>query len=327
MFRYAAAENELGERLFGLILLSLFFGWSAPFLWANDEPIRPIPRHVDYDVKKAELGLSLFLDPKLSADGTVACVSCHSFDHGGADPRPVSIGVHGKKGNANAPTVYNAYFNFRQFWNGRAKDLKEQADGPIHNPVEMAMDHDKITAYLRKNRLYAGKFLEIYHRKPTFDDTLDAIAEFEKALFTPDCKFDRYLRGEVRLTAMEQKGYALFKKLGCITCHNGINIGGNSYQKMGLIIPYHWSPTAPDRYAVTRNPVDKNVYKVPTLRNVALTAPYFHDGSTHTLKNALTTMGYHNLGFDLDAAEIEALIAYLKTLTGKKPAILKRHGY
>ena len=313
--------------------LSQIFSLFMPlFLWmttlyGGEEPIRPIPRHLDYDHKKADLGFLLFLDPKLSEDGTVACVSCHSFEHGGADPRPVSIGVHGKKGAANAPTVYNAYFNFRQFWNGRAKDLKDQANGPIHNPVEMAMNTKKITAYLRNNPLYAKKFEKIYHHQASFNDALDAIAEFEKALYTPDCRFDLYLRGEGALTPLEKKGYTLFKRLGCITCHNGINIGGNSYQKMGLIVPYPWSPTNPDRYAVTQNHADKNVYKVPTLRNIVLTAPYFHDGSAATLKDALKTMAYHNLGFDLDPDEMKALIAFLKTLTGKKPAILKRHGY
>jgi len=296
-------------------------------LLAGSEPIEPIPRHLDYDPQKAELGFLLFLDPKLSEDGSTACVSCHSFDHGGADPRPVSIGVHGKKGAANAPTVYNAYFNFRQFWNGRAKNLKEQADGPIHNPVEMAMNDKKITAYLRSNPLYAKTFRHIYHQEARFEDLLDAIAEFEKALYTPDCKFDRYLRHETKLTPLQQKGYRLFKRLGCITCHNGINIGGNSYQKMGLIIPYPWSPSDPDRYAVTRNPSDKNIYKVPTLRNIVLTAPYFHDGRTATLEEALKKMAYHNLGFDLNEEETEALIAFLKTLTGKKPTILKKHGY
>ncbi len=299
----------------------------ASFLTAGSEPIQPIPRHLEYDRSKADLGFLLFLDPKLSEDGSIACVSCHSFDHGGADPRPVSIGVHGKKGAANAPTVYNAYFNFRQFWNGRAKNLKEQADGPIHDSMEMAMNDKKITAYLRSNPLYNKTFRHIYHREAAFEDALDALAEFEKALYTPDCRFDRYLREEAKLTPLQKKGYRLFKRLGCITCHNGINIGGNSFQKMGLIIPYPWSPNNPDRYTLTRNPIDKNVYKVPTLRNIVLTAPYFHDGSAPTLKKALQKMAYHNLGFDLKEDEIQALIAFLETLTGKQPDILKRHGY
>ncbi|WP_353661698.1 cytochrome c peroxidase [Hydrogenimonas sp. SS33] len=304
------------------ILLSFFLLLLPLAAWA-EEPIKPIPLHVPYDHEKAELGKALFADPNLSADGTVSCASCHSFDHGGADPRPVSVGVHGRKGSANAPTVYNAYFNFRQFWNGRARDLKDQANGPLHNPLEMAMVPRRIEKYLAQNGYYRSAFRKVYGRTPRYDDMLDAVAEFEKALYTPNCKFDRYLRKEVKLSDEEAKGYSYFKTLGCITCHNGINIGGNSYQKLGLIIPYAWSETFPDLYQVTHNPFDKNVYKVPTLRNIDLTAPYFHDGSAATLQETLRKMAYHNLGFDLNREEERALIAFMKTLTGEKPAILK----
>jgi len=303
-------------------LFALFL--TAVTVWA-EEPIQPIPLHVEYDRAKAELGKALFLDPNISSDGSVSCHSCHDFNHGGADPRPVSIGVHGKKGNANAPTVFNRYFNFRQFWNGRAKDLKDQANGPIHNPVEMDMIPQEIEKYLISNGYYNGAFQEIYRRPPTYGDMLDAIAEFEKALYTPNCKFDRYLRHEkgVRLTKREAEGYRLFKMLGCVTCHNGINIGGNSYQKMGLIHPYRWHRGTPDRYALTRKEADKNIYKVPSLRNVALTAPYFHDGSAPTLREARKRMANHNLGFELSPSEIDALLAFLKTLTGEPPATMK----
>ena len=302
-------------------VVSLLFLLFA--LLRAEEPIVPIPLHVPYDKEKAELGRALFMDPNISSDHSVSCLSCHDFDHGGADPRPVSIGVHGLRGNSNAPTVYNAYFNFRQFWNGRAKDLKDQANGPIHNPVEMDMVPREIEHYLASNAYYTKEFRKVFGRAPRYDDMLDAVAEFEKALYTPNCKFDRYLRGETRLSDREAEGYRLFKTLGCITCHNGINVGGNSFQKFGLIFPYAWKEGVPDRYAVTRDPSDKNVYKVPTLRNIALTAPYFHDGSASTLKEALEKMAYHNLGFDLEAKEVEALEAFLNTLTGEKPAILR----
>ncbi len=287
-------------------------------------PIKPIPLSIPYNKEKTELGKILFMDPGLSSDKRVACVSCHSFEHGGADPRPVSVGAYGKSGDVNAPTVYNSYFNFRQFWNGRAKDLREQARGPLHNPIEMGMVTEEIEHYLRSNDYYVKAFKKIYHRAPTHDDALDAIAEFEKALITPNCKFDRFLRKEVELTPLEQKGYRLFKTLGCATCHNGINVGGNSFQKMGLIFPYPWSESSPDRYNLTHAPDDKNVYKVPTLRNIELTAPYFHDGSVPTLELALQRMAYHNLGFDLTGEEIEALTAFLKSLTGESPPILKK---
>ncbi len=315
MFPMYVKKKNYNIALFFMLLLICFPGWA-------DEPIKPIPLKVDYDKAKAELGKMLFLDPQISSDNSISCHSCHDFDHGGADPRPVSIGVHGAKGNANAPAVYNAYFNFRQFWNGRAKDLKDQANGPIHNPVEMDMSPSDIEKYLEQNGYYNQAFRTIYNHPPTYDDMLDAIAEFEKALFTPNCKFDRYLRKEISLSASEAKGYRLFKTLGCITCHNGINIGGNSFQKFGLIIPYRWSAKFPDRYDITHDAKDKNVYKVPTLRNITLTAPYFHDGSVATLKEALQKMAYHNLGFELSEEEIVAIETFLKTLTGERPAII-----
>jgi len=302
------------------VILTIFISTAI----LADEPIKPIPQHIGYNKEKAELGKLLFLDPKLSSDGTVACVSCHSFDYGGADPRPVSIGVRGLKGTANAPTVYNSYFNFRQFWNGRAKDLKDQANGPIHNPVEMDMMPEKIEKYLKSNEYYRSLFKKVFKSEPKYDNALDAIAEFEKALYTPNCKLDRYLRNETKLSPKEAKGYRLFKMFGCITCHNGINIGGNSFQKFGLIFSYDWKADFPDRYAITKKPQDKNVYKVPTLRNIVLTAPYLHDGSATTLHEALQKMSHHNLGFDLNKEEIDALMAFMNTLTGEEPEILRK---
>ncbi len=306
------------------LLLVLLFLCVAEEGWA-DHAIQPIPRSIPYEKAKAELGKRLFFDPALSGDGTVACVSCHSPETG-ADTRPFSLGVHGQQGHANAPTVFNTVFNFRQMWNGAVTGLKEQVAMPLHNPIEMAMDRKKVEAYLRARPEYARQFEAIYGHPATFPDLSDAIAEFEKALITPDSRFDRYLRGEIELSPDEREGYRLFKRLGCITCHNGINLGGNSFQKMGLIHRYRWREGFPDRFSLTRKEADKNVYKVPTLRNVALTAPYFHDGSAATLQEALRKMAHHNLGFDLNEKEIDKLIAFLKTLTGQTPAILKAEG-
>jgi len=284
--------------------------------------IQPIPRTIPYDHAKAALGKRLFFDPGLSGDGTVACVNCHT-PRSGADGRPVSIGIGRQKGRVNAPTVFNSIFNFRQMWSGRARDLREQVRMPVHNPGEMGMDEQQITRYLNETPPYRSLFMKIYRRPANFTDMSDAIAEFEKALITPDSRFDLYLRGEGKLSRLEMKGYKLFKRLGCITCHNGINLGGNSFQKMGLIHRYPWEEKNPDRFTLTRLEEDKNIYKVPTLRNIALTAPYFHDGSVSTLEEALRKMAYHNLGFDLTTDEIEALSAFLRTLTGKSPAILR----
>ena len=287
------------------------------------EPITPIPKKIEYNKAKAKIGKRLFFDPNLSKDGTVACVNCHSVENG-AEHQRVSIGIYGQKGTKNAPTVFNSIFNFRQMWNGVNRDLKEQANGPITNPVEMGNTKERVLKYLRSNPWYKKEFRKAYGKDNIeYEDVLDAIREFEKTLITPDSKFDRYLRGEVKLTKREKQGYKLFKELGCITCHNGINIGGNSFQKIGLINPYPWSEKSPDRYSLTKNPFDKNLYKVPTLRNISITAPYFHDGSVDTLEEAIKKMAYYNLGFELTKDEIKKIKAFLDTLTGKKPKTLE----
>lgn len=288
------------------------------------EPISPLPESVSYDRAKAALGKRLFEETLLSSDKSVSCASCHSFAAGGADPRPVSIGIDGKRGNIQAPTVYNAVFNFRQFWNGRAESLKSQANGPIHNPVEMGMDSRTIEQRLNAISDYRRAFQRIYASKRVrYDDVIDAIVVFEKALVTPDSLFDRYLRGEDTLSARQSEGYRRFKELGCVTCHNGVNIGGNSFQKMGLFVPYDHNLSIPDRYSVTGKLQHKNVFKVPTLRNIALTAPYFHDASAWTLEEAIRTMSHHNLGALISQEDTAAIVAFLKTLTGKTPEVLR----
>ncbi len=286
------------------------------------EPILPIPRHVDYDHPRALLGKKLFTDPRLSRDGTISCHSCHSFESGGADPRPVSTGVYSRQGALNSPTVYNSFFNFRQFWNGRAPDLIEQAKGPLHSTVEMDMLPARIENFLNSDKEYQGLFKGVYKTSQiNFDQVVGAIAEFEKALFTPDCKFDLYLRGEIQLSDDEKSGYILFKSLGCISCHNGINVGGNSYQYLGAVNPIDRELVG-DRYEISNDPFDKNRFKVPGLRNIELTSPYLHDGSEEQLSDVLDIMAYHNLGFKLSRSENKLLEQFLITLTGQKPAIL-----
>ena len=303
-------------------LLSLVLCSISPHLAAS-EPIIPIPRHVEYDQEKALLGKKLFFDPGLSRDGTVSCHSCHDFNFGGADPRQVSTGVYRRKGALNSPTVFNAYFNFRQFWNGRASNLVEQAKGPLHNTLEMDMSSERIEKYLSSIDGYVESISTIYgSSRISFDYVVDALAEFEKALFTPDSKFDLYLRGEGKLTEQEKSGYILFKSLGCISCHNGVNVGGNSFQYLGAVNPVD-RDLAGDRYEISKDPFDKNRFKVPGLRNVELTSPYLHDGSEDLLSDVLDIMAYHNLGFKLTPEENGLLEGFLKTLTGKKPSILQ----
>lgn len=301
--------------------LFLFF---LPLVASAEEPLQPIPEAVDYDRNLAELGKRLFFDPVLSGDRTISCASCHDPYNGGDDNRSVSTGILNQKGNMNSPTVLNSYFNFRQFWNGRSRDLKEQAAGPIHNPVEMGLNGKAVEERLNKDPYYTEAFRRVTGKSTiSFEDVTRSIAEFEKALFTPNSRFDRYLRGEIRLSNRENKGFLLFKKFGCVNCHNGVNLGGNSYQKIGVIHPFNRDKNVSDRYAITKKPYDKNVYKVPTLRNIDLTAPYFHDGSAKTLEDAISKMAFHNLGRELTPSDTRNLIAFLKSLTGETPEILK----
>ena len=291
------------------------------FLFA-DNLIVPIPKNASFNKEKAKIGELLFFDTALSKDNTISCASCHKPDEGWADRRKISIGVYGRKGDIQSPTVLNARFNFRQMWNGRFADLKEQINGPVHNPVEMNMSNKAVEKILNSSKMYKKLFKKVYHKNYiTYNMAADTIAEFEKALYTPDCKFDLYLKGKAKLTGKEKKGYFLFKAYGCVICHNGVNVGGNSFEKMGVI--HHIKDCRGDRYEITKNPEDKCVYKVPTLRNIDLTAPYFHNASAKTLTEAVKKMGYYNLGFEVSDEDAKDIVSFLKTLTGKKPAFLK----
>lgn len=302
------------------LLLFLLF---APVLSAL-EPIAPIPTHLDdVNIAKAKLGRMLYLDPVLSSDRNISCHSCHNFDYGSADPNVVSQGVYGRKGDIQSPPIFNSRYNFKQFWNGRATDLREQVSGPLFNHAEMNMTPEEVEARLNKNQTYLELFNKVYGATPiTFENVTDAIVEFEKALVTPNSRFDRYLRGEIELTPEEEKGYQKFKSLGCITCHNGINIGSNAFQKMGLFIDYPYDKKYQDRYALTQKEIHKNVFKVPTLRNITLTAPFFHDANATTLEEAIEMMAHYNLGITLSRQEISLLLTFLKTLEGERPPIL-----
>jgi cytochrome c peroxidase len=288
------------------------------------EPISPIPTNIEIDFNKAKLGQKLFFDTILSKDNSTSCLSCHNVFDGGADSNIVSSGFANKKGNIQSPTVLNSRYNFKQFWNGRARNLTQQADGPINNPAEHNMDAKTVENRINDSREYKKVFKLVYGTSHiTYKQVLDAIVEFENALTTPNSKFDKYLRGETQLTKDEKEGYILFKQNGCITCHNGINVGGNSFQKMGTFLEYELKSDYPDRSKITNNPSHKNVFKVPTLRNISKTAPYFHDGSAKTLKEALGIMAKHNLGIKLEDEEVNKMIAFLKALDGDLPKILE----
>jgi len=285
-------------------------------------PIKPIPNEVKVDAKKVQLGKKLFFDPILSKDGTISCATCHDLQNGGDDGLKFSFGIRGQEGNINSPTVYNAVFNFRQFWDGRAKDLKEQVFGPIENPVEMGHSMDLTVKVLQKNTLYVKEFNAIYTDGITHQNVADAIAEFEKALITPDSPFDRYLKGDKEAISQKVKeGYHLFESKGCVICHHGVNVGGNFYNKFGIYKDVNSSSLG--RYNITKREEDKYVFKVPSLRNIALTSPYMHDGRIHTLEDAVEFMTEHQLGRHMEPGEIDAIVVFLKSLTGEIPEIVR----
>jgi cytochrome c peroxidase len=278
------------------------------------------------DMTKVALGRRLFFDTRLSGDGTLSCASCHSFDHGGAEPRATSLGIGGAVGPINSPTVLNASLNFVQFWDGRAADLREQARGPVTNPIEMGSSFERVVAALTADPTYVADFRVPYTDGITEANIVDAIAEYEAALITP-APFDRFLRGdETALSADERAGYELFRAVGCTSCHRGANLGGTMYQRLGIVREYFGDDlgrplTEADngRFNVTHKESDRHRFKVPTLRNVALTAPYFHDGSRPTLNEAVLLMGRHQHGRDLDSEQVRLVVAFLGALTGELP--------
>ena len=290
-----------------------------------NEPVRPIDKALEYDVAKAELGFALFHDPRLSVDNTVSCASCHDLGTAGVDNHQYSHGVNDLLGGVNAPTVFNAVYNFVQFWDGRAQTLADQAAGPPLNPVEMASESfDQIIAKLKADKQFAKAFLKVYPDGITAANITDAIEQFERTLITPDSKFDKWLRGDdSALTSEELEGYELFKKYDCATCHAGPNLGGLSYELMGLRRHYFAERglelTNEDngRYKETQQERDRHRFKVPGLRNVEHTWPYYHDGTRETLEEAVRDMGLYQSGVELTDAEVSEITAFLKTLTGE----------
>jgi len=293
------------------------------------EPLIPLPSSVAVNMDKVLLGRSLYHDTALSGDGTIACVTCHLLDHGGAEPRKTSTGIRGQIGPINAPTVFNSGYNFVQFWDGRAKDLQEQAAGPVENPIEMGAKWDEVVKRLGKNAEYVAAFSKLYDDGITKDNATDAIAEYEKSLITPS-RFDKYLLGdETAITDAEKQGYEAFKEAGCTACHTGIIAGGTMFQKMGLVKDYFADRGTPiteadlGRFNVTKNEADKHFFKVPTLRNIQLTAPYLHDGSRATLEETVLVMGKYQLGRELTEEQVSSIVTFLKSLTGELPAHAK----
>lgn len=284
----------------------------------QNQMITPIPDSIPYNKEKAMLGKQLYMDTTLSADGKVSCNTCHDTKTFGMDNQVFSTGINGVMDTPfNSPTTFNAAFNFVQFWNGRAKDLADQARSPFTNPQEMGLnDEAEVIKIIEQNPDYKAKFNKIYG-EINMDNITDAIAEFEKTLITPNAPFDRYQKGdENAISEAAKRGWNAFKTNGCVACHQGQNIGGTMYQKIGIFEPYPNQENL-GRYEITKIESDKMVFKVPSLRNVAKTAPYYHDGSIPTLDACVQFMAYYQLGKFLDQQTVEDIVAFLESLTGE----------
>ncbi len=309
--------------MFKPVMLALSLSMSASaFAAPSNEPIQPIEPAKIANPAKVELGKQLWFDPRLSKSGFISCNSCHNLSMGGSDNLPTSIGHNWQEGPINSPTVLNSSLNLAQFWDGRAADLKEQAGGPIANPMEMAFTHDLALGVLDSIPQYRDSFKKVYGSDTiSIDNVTDAIAAFEETLVTPNSRFDLWLKGDQKaLNQTELAGYQLFKEVGCTACHNGSAVGGNSFQKMGLVEPYATENPAEGVAGLTGNDADRMKFKVPTLRNVELTYPYFHDGAYWKLEEAVDVMARLQLGRKLETQQIDQIVAFLKTLTGEQPS-------
>lgn len=320
--RPVATMRIHGKQLAAALLAAAAAGAGA----GPGEPIRPVPLSLHQDPARAALGRRLYHDARLSGNNRVSCASCHDLGKGGADGRARSIGFDGRPTELNAPTVFNAALNFRQFWNGRADTLEAQVGIVVENPVEMGGRWPEVVRRVAADPGYRRDFGASYRDGVTRANIENAIAVFERTLITPRSRFDRYLEGEANaIDAAEKAGYARFQRYGCIACHQGVNVGGNMFQKFG-VMGADPSPRGSGgganlgRYLVTGNADDKRVFKVPSLRNVALTAPYFHDGSAQTLEQAIDVMFNYQLGREGTREDKELIAKFLRTLTAAPQA-------
>lgn len=299
-------------------------GTAAPTAVADtnlsNEPIQPLPLPPVLDRRKVALGERLFHDPRLSRDQSVSCASCHNLKLGGADGKPRSVRPGGALTPVNTPSIFNVAFNFRLFWDGHAGSLEEHIQGPME---DTGTDWQVVLQRLRQDASYVSAFSAAYADGLTVAAVQDALVTFERSLVTPNGRFDRYLRGDRNaITPEEKEGYRLFKAYGCAACHQGVNAGGNMYQKVGVIGDYFdkrrdLTPADLGRYNVTGLERDRHMFRVPSLRNVALTAPYLHDGRVKTLEDAVKGMSKFMLGRPIEPREIRLIVQFLHTLNGE----------
>ncbi len=287
------------------------------------EPVQPIPVQTTGGTPLVALGRRLFEDTRLSHDNTISCASCHGLDKGGTDQRAHSVGIHQALGGVNAPSVFNSGLNFKQFWNGRAETLEDQVEGPTQHPKEMGSAWPEILQKVGADARYQTDFRALFADGVQRENIKSAIAAFERALTTPNAPFDRYLRGDSEaINAAAKQGYKLFKDYGCASCHQGVNVGGNMFARFGVMadyFAYRGNVTEGDygRWSVTHREQDRYVFRVPSLRNVALTYPYLHDGTAPTLDAAIQMMGTYQLGRYIEPGDAAKLAEFLRTLTGE----------
>ncbi|BAV33263.1 cytochrome B6 [Sulfuricaulis limicola] len=286
----------------------------------SNEPIQPLPPPPALDPRKLALGKQLFHDPRLSRDQKTACATCHNLKLGGADGKPRSLRPGGMATPVNTPSIFNAMLNFRLFWDGRAGSLAEHIQGPME---DTGTDWEVALQRLRQDASYVSAFSAAYSDGLTVAAVQDALVTFERSLVTPNGRFDRYLRGDQNaITAEEKEGYRLFKAYGCTACHQGVNAGGNMYQKVGVMGDYFdkrgdLTPADLGRFNVTGLERDRHMFRVPGLRNVALTAPYLHDGRIKTLEDAVKGMSKFMLGRPIEPREVKLIVQFLHTLNGE----------
>lgn len=316
------------------VALWLYFVWQKPHMAESTQiltttydvkvvpgAIQPIPTLKAIDEQWVKLGRALFHSPLLSKDNTISCASCHNINQGGDDGFPVSTGIDGQLGSRNSPTVLNAVFSFRQFWDGRSPDLADQAQGPIHNPIEMGSTFNEVINKLSKAPEFVATFERLNPEGITSQAIIKALVTFEESLITPNAAIDRYLLGDSDALTQQQKlGLEKFTSFGCVSCHQGVNIGGNLYQRLGRIseVPKKLLDDE-GRFVLTQHKNDQFVFKVPSLRNITLTAPYFHNGSVSGLEEAVTIMAKGQLGLDLSKQDIEDLLALFEAFSGQLP--------
>lgn len=308
--------------------------WTYESTSNQVEPIQPIPTHPKLNQNKVQLGRKLFQDVRLSKDNTISCFSCHYLNTGGTDRLIHSFGMGKKEGVVNALTVFNSGLNFKQFWDGRAETLEEQIDHAILADEMGNSNWLEVIYKLKQDLEYQEAFKSSYPDGITEDNIKNALATFEQSLTTPNSRFDQFLQGSKKsLTEQEKKGYDLFKAYGCVSCHQGMLVGGNMFQTLGLFGDYFKDRQEryPEearaqikkadlgRYNVTGNPEDRHVFKVPSLRNIVLTYPYFHDGSAATLDEAIKLMAKYQLGREIPQQDIDLIIQFLNSLTGELP--------